>query len=115
MEYEESNLSRSFPTRFVHDSFKILEWKWFNSRSCVGAVLVWDLAEKRLKCFLGSPQYNAEEEDQVKQIADLGCTLPSDMTIVIFKRYFQREEVIVNLDKDFKLFMAFTDLLDGKP
>lgn len=114
MEYEESNLSKSFPTRFIHDCFKILEWKWFNSRSCVGAVLVWDLAEKRLKGFIGSPQYDSDEESQVKQIADVGCTLPTDMVIVIFKRYFQRHEVIVNLHKDFKLFMAFTELLDEK-
>lgn len=114
MDYEETNLSRTFPTRFVLGCFKILEWKWFNSRTCVGAVLVWDLAEKRFKGFIGSPQYDASEKDQVTQIADHGCTLPTDMVILIFKNYFQREEVIVNLDKEFKLFMAFTDLLDGK-
>lgn len=111
-EYEESNLSRSLPTRFVHDCFKILEWKWFNSRSCVGAVLVWDLVEKRLKCFLSSPKYNSTEEDQVREIVDFGCTLPSEMTIVIFKKYLQREDVFNNLDNNLKLFMSFTELLN---
>lgn len=112
MQIEESVLSRSLPTRFIHDCFKILEWKWFNSRSCVGAVLVWDLSEKRLKGFIGSPTYFADEEYQVREIADFGCRLPIDMIMVIFKRYFQREEVINNLDKSLKLFMSFTDLLD---
>ncbi len=111
---EESNLSKALPTRFMHDCFRVLEWKWFNSRSCVGAVLVWDLAEKRMKGFLGSPQYDADEEDQVKQIADYGCRLPTDMVIVIFKMYFSREDVIQHLDKDFKLFMQLTSILDQK-
>ena len=112
MEYEESNISKTFPTRFIHDCFKVLEWKWFNSRSTVGTVLVWDLAEKRLIGFIGSPKYEASENDQVREIVDYGCKLPKDMVIMIFKRYFSQEEVFKNLDKDFKLFMAFTELLD---
>lgn len=113
MEYEESNLSKSFPTKFNHECFKILDWKWFNSRSCVGAVLVWDLCEKRLKGFLGSPtEKYMSEESQVIEIAEIGCSLPSDMVITIFKRYFSQEDVLVNLDKNFRLFMAFTEILD---
>jgi hypothetical protein len=118
MEYEESNLAKSFPTRFKHGPFKVLEWKWFNSRSCVGVVLVFDLLEKRLKGFLASPSDfflgKDQEEEAVKDIVDHGCTLPTDMVIVIFTRYFAQEGVFRNLDRDFKMFMAFTELLDER-
>lgn len=112
MEYEESNLSKIFPTRFIHDRFKVLEWKWFNSRSTVGTVLVWDLSKERFIGFIGSPKYEASENDQVKEIVDYGCTVPTDMLIMIFKRYFSQDEVFKNLEKSLRLFMAFTELLD---
>lgn len=117
-EYEESNLCKSFPSRFMHGPFKVLTWKWFNSRSCVCCVLVFDLIEKRIRAFIGSPHElflgREQEEEAVKDVLDNGASIPTDVVITIFKRYFYLEEVIKNLDKDFKMFLELTKLLDEK-
>ncbi len=118
-EYMESNLSRSLPSRMILGPFKILEWKWFNGRYPVGMVLVFDLIEKRMKGFVGTPtslhEYDiSSEENEVKEIADYGCRLSTEETIVVFKNYFLRDEVYKNLEKDFKLFLSITEILDEK-
>lgn len=113
MEYEESNLSRSFPTKFIMGPFKILEYKWYSGRYLVGSVLVWDLLEKRFKGFIGQAKAENIEED-VLEIAEYGAKLSTDETIIMFRKYFELEEIFINLDKNFKTFLRILEMLDEK-
>lgn len=111
MEYEESNLFKRFPERFRHDCFKVLEWKWFNSRSAVGLVLVIDLQQKRISAYIGSPKNELSEEDSVKEILDWGASLPNDMIFAAFRNYFCRDEIFELLDKDLRAFLKVHEIL----
>lgn len=98
---EESNMVKNLPFKFYLDTYKVLEWKWFNSRSCVGVVLVWDLQENRMLGFMGSARGINEKADVIG-IANWGHKLPAYLTNSIFYNYLTQQRVYEVFDKQGK-------------
>lgn len=114
MQYEESNLSRALPTVFVHEQFKICDMKTFISVPMICCSLVFDLLEKRFKCFISCVDYEEDYEKRAIRTIDRGSELPHRLSVVIFKDYFMKEEMIKLLDKDLKLYLNLLQILDEK-
>ena len=110
--YEESNLAKALPTLYNIEHYKVLDIKLLDIQPIIGCVLTFDLIEKRMKCFISCVDSGLTQNEAVEKIVTHGATLPSRLCFVLFKEYFIQEEMIKLLDRDAKLFLKMTELLE---
>lgn len=112
MEFEESNLAKALPTVFKYGPFKILDMKTFVSVPMICCSLIFDLQEKRFRCFISCVEYESDYEQRAITTLEKGSELPHRLSVCIFKDYFMKEEMIKLLDKDLKLYLGLLKILD---
>jgi hypothetical protein len=114
MKYEESNLSKALPTVFMHNQYKVCDMKTFVSVPMICCSLVFDLADKRFRCFLSCVDFESDYEQRAIRTIENGSELPHRLAVTIFRDYFMKEELMKLLDKDFKIILGLLKLMDEK-
>lgn len=119
MEYKESILSKHLPTLFKHKNFRVCDinilppsLECYDFLICI--ILTFDLIQKRFRCFISTVKPHHDEKEKLIKCIEEGGELPHRLSAVIFKDYFMKEEMIVMLDKDLKLFLKLLEILEEK-
>lgn len=112
--FEESNLSKRLPTVFLHEWYKVCDMKTYISYPLMCCVLVFDLQEKKFRCFISCVDYEENYEQRAIKCIENGCELPNRVCVAIFKSYFMKEELLSLISKDFKIIIGLLQLMDEK-